>query len=346
MIFINGKFLAQKLTGVQRTSLEILKSIDFLCETYNLNITLLAPKDAINIKLENIKVVRTNFKSSFFWEQALLPILTINRLLINFSGSAPLLKYGQIITIHDAVLYDQPFAYSKLFIIWYRLLFYIQGHFSKLVMTVSQFSKERLIYYLPHIKNKILVINNGYEHVYKLNQDLSIIEELNLKNKSFFLTVGSRNPNKNLQFVENLSRKFSEQTFVLVTNYNTNIFASNKLKNGNNLIYATDISDEKLIALYSKADAVLCPSSYEGFGITLIESLALETNVIASDIPAHVEVGGNKPIYFVNNKYDDFEKKFQKYLNNQLSINNFDDNWKKYSWKKAASLIINFLKNE
>ena len=66
MIFINGKFLAQKLTGVQRTSLEILKSIDFLCETYNLNITLLAPKDAINIKLENIKVVRTNFKSSFF----------------------------------------------------------------------------------------------------------------------------------------------------------------------------------------------------------------------------------------------------------------------------------------
>ena len=44
MIFINGKFLAQKLTGVQRTSLEILKSIDFLCETYNLNITLLAPK--------------------------------------------------------------------------------------------------------------------------------------------------------------------------------------------------------------------------------------------------------------------------------------------------------------
>ena len=44
------------------------------------------------------------------------------------------------------------------------------------------------------------------------------------------------------------------------------------------------------------------------FGITLIESLALETNVIASDIPAHVEVGGNKPIYFVNNKYDDFEK--------------------------------------
>ena len=107
------------------------------------------------------------------------------------------------------------------------------------------------------------------------------------------MTVGSRNPNKNLQFVENLSRKFSEQTFVLVTNYNTNIFASNKLKNGNNLIYATDISDEKLIALYSKADAVLCPSSYEGFGITLIESLALETNVIASDIPAHVEVGGS-----------------------------------------------------
>ena len=46
-----------------------------------------------------------------------------------------------------------------------------------------------------------------------------------------------------------------------------------------------DLSDE-----ISKAEFVLLPSTYEGFGITLIEALASRTKVIASDIQAYRDI--------------------------------------------------------
>ena len=36
----------------------------------------------------------------------------------------------------------------------------------------------------------------------------------------------------------------------------------------------------------------ICPSLYEGFGLTLLEAMATGCPVLASDIPAHREVGG------------------------------------------------------
>ena len=47
-----------------------------------------------------------------------------------------------------------------------------------------------------------------------------------------------------------------------------------------------------LSALYRRADLVVCPSLYEGFGLTLLEAMASGCPVLATDIPAHREVGG------------------------------------------------------
>jgi glycosyltransferase involved in cell wall biosynthesis len=47
-----------------------------------------------------------------------------------------------------------------------------------------------------------------------------------------------------------------------------------------------------LSALYRRADVVVCPSLYEGFGLTLLEAMASGCPVLATDIPAHREVGG------------------------------------------------------
>jgi glycosyltransferase involved in cell wall biosynthesis len=45
------------------------------------------------------------------------------------------------------------------------------------------------------------------------------------------------------------------------------------------------------------AMAVVSPSSIEGFGLPIAESLATGTPVIASDIAAHREVGGDFAIF-------------------------------------------------
>lgn len=53
------------------------------------------------------------------------------------------------------------------------------------------------------------------------------------------------------------------------------------------------IDDEDLPALYSAATLHACPSLYEGFGLTALESMACGTPVVASDIPTFREVLGD-----------------------------------------------------
>ena len=48
----------------------------------------------------------------------------------------------------------------------------------------------------------------------------------------------------------------------------------------------------QLAALYKHSDLSICPSLYEGFGLTLVEAMAHGCPVVATDIPAHREVGG------------------------------------------------------
>lgn len=60
-------------------------------------------------------------------------------------------------------------------------------------------------------------------------------------------------------------------------------------------------SDAELAGLVAGALAVLLPSQAEGFGIPVVEALAAGTPVIASDIPALVEVGQGVPAYLPAN---------------------------------------------
>jgi glycosyltransferase involved in cell wall biosynthesis len=57
------------------------------------------------------------------------------------------------------------------------------------------------------------------------------------------------------------------------------------------------LSTPGLRQLLAGARALLMPSFAEGFGIPIIEALALGTPVIASDLPAHRETGGNQATY-------------------------------------------------
>ena len=63
------------------------------------------------------------------------------------------------------------------------------------------------------------------------------------------------------------------------------------------VIEASDLTDAGLAALMANAAALLAPSFVEGFGLPIVETLATGTPVIASDIPAHREVGGDLALY-------------------------------------------------
>ena len=63
------------------------------------------------------------------------------------------------------------------------------------------------------------------------------------------------------------------------------------------LIFAHGLSSAGLRRLIAHAKALLMPSFAEGFGLPVIEALAVGTPVIASDLPAHREVAGDLAVY-------------------------------------------------
>ncbi|HTU13950.1 MAG TPA: glycosyltransferase [Solirubrobacterales bacterium] len=58
------------------------------------------------------------------------------------------------------------------------------------------------------------------------------------------------------------------------------------------------ISDAELRDLYGRSAGSINPSSYEGYGLSVSESIAAGLPTIASDIPPHREIGGDAALYF------------------------------------------------
>jgi glycosyltransferase involved in cell wall biosynthesis len=73
-------------------------------------------------------------------------------------------------------------------------------------------------------------------------------------------------------------------------------------------------SDQELAAHLASARALLFPSLAEGYGLPLIEALALGTPVIASNLPVFREIGGDIPEYLEPLDSSGWEKAILDYL--------------------------------
>ena len=62
---------------------------------------------------------------------------------------------------------------------------------------------------------------------------------------------------------------------------------------GGRVVFTGRIGRRELLSLYRGCEAVVCPSAYEGFGITLLEAMAMGKPVVATAIPPHREVAGD-----------------------------------------------------
>jgi glycosyltransferase involved in cell wall biosynthesis len=58
------------------------------------------------------------------------------------------------------------------------------------------------------------------------------------------------------------------------------------------------LSEEEMVAAYRTAGVVVCPSRFEGFGLTPLEATACAAPVVVSDIPPHREFLGMAPHFF------------------------------------------------
>ncbi len=80
------------------------------------------------------------------------------------------------------------------------------------------------------------------------------------------------------------------------------------------VVFKGRISDCELAGLYASCACLVCPSVYEGFGMTILEGLEAGVPVIASRIPPHEEVAGDRVLWFSPEDHEDLAGKLAAFL--------------------------------
>lgn len=303
-IALNGRFLSQRVTGVQRHSRELVRALDSRLEESSddssaFDILVLMPPDARpDLALRRMESRRVGRLRGQLWEQVELPFYARGRLLLNLGNTAPLLASEQVLMIHDASVFAVPEAYSPGFGRWYRLMLPRWAAKARLVLTNSEFSRGELVRWLGIPREKIRVVGGGHEHILRTAPDSTVFSRNGLGSRPYVLAVSSLSRNKNIEAVSAAIRLLGVAgcDYVIAGPANSRVFGYSG-ETLPNLIKLGYVTDGELRALYQHAACLVYPSRYEGFGFPPLEAMACECPVIVSETSSLPEVCGEAALY-------------------------------------------------
>lgn len=181
------------------------------------------------------------------------------------------------------------------------------------VVSISEYSKKDLLKFLPDLDPKkietIPLAASEPPHV-----DTKAIKKMEaLKLKNFLFYVGGADPRKGLvglvEEMESVWRKYPDTQLVLAGKEITDPEVPEAVKLAQTVASSSKpqqikllgfITDGELAWLYRNAAALVFPSSYEGFGLPILEAMQMGTPVIAYDNSSIPEVAGKAAILVEN----------------------------------------------
>ncbi len=221
--------------------------------------------------------------------------------------NVPLLKSKTklVVTIHDLIhwIFRKDF-YTPLQALYAKTLLQHAVTKSDHMITVSQKTREDLIQYFDADPERITVIAEGVHKKFQElenGQPVRAVLEKYFVPKNYFLYVGSLKPHKNVLGLIHLFRKLKaehklEASLVIIgrkdKHYPRGYEELTHLKTEKELIYLPFVEEDELVAFYNGALALVHPSLYEGFGLTLLEAMACGAPVIACRSASVPEVVG------------------------------------------------------
>lgn len=343
MYVINGKFLGQKKTGVQRFAYEIINQLDNLSNYHEF--TLLVPKSVNSIpELKNIKIIKYGSLKGILWEQLCFPFYLITRHAtgLNLGNVAPLIK-PDIVCMHDMNFKANPDFFSWEFVLWYNIQMLNFKYRAKKILTVSQFSKNEIIKYYKIKSERIHVIYNGWEHIKSIESDDNILNNNDfIRIDDYYFTLSSLAPNKNIQWILKNAKYNPNEQYLIAGGLDLNVYGKEtKFQVPDNVHFLGYISDSEVVSLISHCKAFLFPTLYEGFGIPPLEALALGSNIIVSNTECMREIYSNVA-YFID-PYEPNVLLSELLQSKEINKSQIRNVLYKYSWIESGLRLKNIL---
>jgi glycosyltransferase involved in cell wall biosynthesis len=344
---VNGRFLTQPLSGVQRFAFEITGALQRMEPT--LRPFILVPP-TLDQTASPLPIVKVGHRRGVAWEQLDLPTHTLDGILVNLGNTAPLRLRRQIIVIHDAAVYSLPKAYSWAFRRWYSVMQKLLVWNGVQVVTVSPFSREELSHYLHVTEESIGLISEGADHMERIIPDNSILLRNDLEPGRFVLAVGNLAPHKNLAALNLTARVLAERQMPLVVvGGQLAIFAQESTGVPHPAKYLGRVSDEELRALYGAAACFVYPTLYEGFGLPVVEAMMCGCPVVTSQIPVLRETCGDAALFCDPSSPDDIAQQVGHVLDKPNLSSTLIHAGKRrarlFTWDRAAQSLSDIITN-
>lgn len=333
---IDGLFLTQTVTGIQRVAYEVIRSLDRIVGKDEL--LLLTPNKELNdIKLQNIEIIKYGKLNGIPWQQIeYSAFLRKNNLkALCLTNTLPLTHKHGIIMIHDVNYKANPQFFTSIrdraSALWHNINYYFAAHSKMHIVTVSEYSKSEIKKYYRVPEERITVSYNGWQHMESIVASKDTFKRYPmLRSGHYYFSMASLAPNKNFKWIVEAAKLHPEETFAIAGGGNM------KNENLDNLHLLGYVSDEDAKTLMENCKAFLFPTFYEGFGLPPLEAIACGAKeIIVSDTPCMREVYGASASYINPDSPG-------KWIIDKASTKK-EILLKKYSWDSSANIIRELL---
>jgi len=316
----------------------------------------------------NAEEVVINCRNKFLWDHFLLPRQLKRHaldLLFCPKNVVPLgVTVKSIVTIHDLLYFPIPGKinlneYKFLDTLYMRLFIPRSVKQSVHIIADSHSTKEDVMILFKIPQGKISVVHLGVSSFAKRTIEKekirTILKEIDIR-KPFIFYAGTATKRKNLSVLIKamgmIRDKIAHDLVVTCGGSEKNVPLKKELKRAGILdrtrILGTVKSDE-LVALYKSACVFVFPSLYEGFGLPVLEAMAIGTPVICSNASSLPEVAGDAALLFDPHNAYQLKDCLLKLLKNEELRQSFIqkglERAKQFTWEKAAQKMIYVFEN-
>lgn len=200
-----------------------------------------------------------------------------------------------VFTIHDLNHIDVEHNSSVLKRLYYQIIIRPAVHRAEQVLTVSEFSRGRIVEWADCDPDRVTVVGNGVSDIF--HAQVVPMQP----GYAYFFCCSNRKGHKNeKRLVQAFKLSGLHRDCKLVFTGNADIdlqqlIAREDLQD--RVLFTGRLSEIELASWYRGAIATVFPSLYEGFGLPVAESMACGTPVITSEVSSMPEVGGDAALY-------------------------------------------------